>query len=254
MKNVNIAIIILALTGCKSTYKTSISPSGMIGIEKTIEENYGGYIDLEGNYVVDDLTFYGRIIKYYDTKGNLIRQISIDDTEHQYSLIEYSYNSKNQIISAVNYSEEDLFVSKEKYIYEKERISKIIEYDSNNEIISIRKYVYNEEGKLIISEQLTETGKLLSRQSYEEQEGYELTIYFDKNNSEEFRYMEKYNNNDEKIEQKIIYPYGDEDVHLFTYTYNEKGHWTERMMSLNNFDVLEFTLRRIIYFTDSKKK
>jgi hypothetical protein len=254
MKNVNIAIIILALAGCKSTSKSSISSSGIVGIEKTIEEYYGGYVDLEGNYIVDELSFYGRIIKHYDTKGNLIRQISIDDTEHQYSMIEYAYNSKKQIISAVNYSEEDLFVSKEKYIYEKDRISQIIEFNATNEIISLKKYEYNEAGVLKSIQHLTETGKLLNRQSYDVQGGYKVTIYFNKNNSEEFRSLEKYNNNDEKIEQKIIYPYGDENFHLFSYTYNEKGHWTERMISFNNFEVLEFTQRRIIYFKDSKKK
>jgi hypothetical protein len=248
MKNTLIVIIALSLFSCKTKKNTLTNHSKKNSIEKTVVEFYNGYLDENGDPIVDENYSFGKTVSYFDKSGNLIEEISYGDHGGQSARQLHSYDSKNNRTQTQNFDFNDVLISTENYVYVKNRLSEINEYNVKGELLKKTIMSYNKDGDLLSEETISEVGKLIHKKTFEISNDYKVLVFFNENNLEDFRTFSKYDSKGELIERKVQYPYGDESEIKFTYELNSKGDWVKRMMSLNNDEVLEFTLRRIIYY------
>ena len=179
---------------------------------------------------IDKLTYV------YDDKGNLTGENLYLGTEVIQVKNLYKYNNKNQKVSEVRYDKDSKVIFSIQYQYEGDNL--IVKEVSNGdgEIEYMEKMSYTPKGELEIKTTLDNFDGTETIERYEyDSKGRKTSRIIEKNNEVSLKVRYKYNDKGLLEELNVIDSKENPvDLRSYTYTYDEKGNWIEKIITVNS--------------------
>jgi hypothetical protein len=172
--------------------------------------------------------------KFYNDKGDFVKQGSLNDNKQLQIDRELFYNDSSQLIEERTYTSSGDINTTSKYYYnDKKQLSKK-EYIQFGEVSAVWTYEYDDKGNKISETQTSGTiGNSLTKYKYDDKS---FLIQEDKSNNtigKEERVNYKYNVNGNIIEKKTKAYYFNTTITL-TYSYNDAGKLTKLFEKSSN--------------------
>ncbi len=177
-----------------------------------------------------------RMTYVYDKDGNLTGENLYLGTEIIQIKNLYKYNNKNQKVSDIRYGKDSNIIFHTQYEYDGDKLITKEVTNGKQEVEYLEKMSYNSKGEL---EMKTTMDNFDSTETIEQFE-------YDGNGNKTSRIVKK----NGALFMKVDYAYDDKgnllklsvidstenpvDTRTYTYTYDEKGNWTEKVITINN--------------------
>lgn len=175
-----------------------------------------------------------KYIQFYNDKGNIIKQGSLNDNKQHQVDREFIYNDSAQLIEERTYTSNGDINTTSKYYYNNNSQLFKKEYIQFGEVSATWAFGYDEKGNKVSETQTSGTiGNSLTKYKYDDKS---LLIQEDKSNNtigKEERVSYKYNGKGQIIEKNTKSYYFNTTITL-TYTYNDAGKLTKLFEKSSN--------------------
>lgn len=276
---ITISIMILNTVGCsfmassdKTSYLMSLNIKGEVKTIKTIE--YGNKIE-EGNFVDGDISDYYSTLATYDKDGMSINKMTYDMQSilvdeitwvynnnvleraecsnfklHNCSVMEYNYNSEDELVELIYLDENSNIIQSVVFSYttdglehmnyflnekdEKTYESELI-YDDNNMLCEKLNYdIINDDKSKTVYE-------------YDDNGNTILEKTIGDNGNARMIYKMEYDDNNNILVYSMMYGDNLLDYYNLEYIYDGEGNWSERFKYVDG-EVIEHSIREIEYY------
>ncbi|NDJ00115.1 RHS repeat protein [Flavobacterium sp. LaA7.5] len=176
-----------------------------------------------------------KISYVYDKNGNLTGENLYLGTEFIQIKNLYKYNNKNQKVAESRYDKDSNIIYTTEYEYNNDKLIVKKVTNGNGEIEYMEKMSYNPKGELEIKTTIDnfDNTQTIERFMYDDK-GNKTALSVEKNNE---LYMKvSYTYNEKGLLEKLIMTDSTEnavDTRTYTYTYDDKGNWTEKIIIIN---------------------
>ena len=220
-------------TGKHNTAITRRNPDNSQIDRKAIKKEKGKLVE-KITYNLQDNPI-DRMTYMYDKNGNLTGENLYLGTEVIQIKNQYKYNSKNQKVTEARYDKDSNIIFTTEYEYDGDNLIIKKVTDKNGETEYMEKMSYTPKGELEIKTTLdsfdgTET---IERFQYDNN-GNKTSRIVEKNNEVSLKVKYKYNDKGLLEELAVIDSKENPvDTRAYTYTYDEKGNWIEKLITIN---------------------
>ena len=259
MKKIISLLLLFVFVACKKDGKVVVNDWANDGLKGSVASyritNYLAALDLGEIFPSDVIGAEGRIV--YNQKGNRVEEFWRFNEET--SRKEYVYDEVENCVELLSYNPSNEVEERGVFVYEKGILREELYYNAKNELFSKLEYTFDENGNLTKLSEYDPKGILEESHTSKFKDGLEqerYTYYYDENNILVTKYEYVYDKNRNLIEGLLydnaknllgrwVYAYDEfqnliseesidaEEVlvekRTYTYKYDEKGNWVERI-------------------------
>ncbi|OIQ20219.1 MAG: hypothetical protein BM557_06000 [Flavobacterium sp. MedPE-SWcel] len=208
----------------------------------------------ENGNLVEKMTYNGqdnpidRITYIYDNNNNLVGENLYLGTEFVQIKNTYQYNDSNQKTANIRYNKESEVIFNTQYEYDEDNLTLKKVVNKDGEVEYLEEMVYDTKGNITakITMDKFDTRKTAEKFEYDNNNN-KISWLITKDGETSLKVTYRYNDEGDLLESHMIRGADNfTDKRTYTYTYDDEGNWTQKIITIN--DVPSFIEKRSIIY------